>query len=600
MQTNLQRPQRLFAQPVRYEVPAFQRRYVWNQDRQWEPLWNDVENLAESIMEDGQNAQTHFMGAVVLQHVQFPTGTIERRIVVDGQQRLTTLQLLIDAVQEVLEVRGCSDPAKRLSALVDNRQEFRDGDEDNAFKVWPTAVDRAAFRHAMSADLPGAEHTASRIVQAHDYFKRQVEQWLDKVGNEDGEGARGAALALEEAVRMKLELVVIDLGNSDDPHVIFQTLNARGTPLFQSDMVKNKILYDAKIETSDDDSDQSPEERRLWPFDDDWWAKDVGRGLQRRPRIDVFLNHWLTLRNRSETKPYDEFRIFEKYKDARMEDGETVFDIATDIGNLGRIYRDVEELRRKNIASFLERRNVMNVGVVTPLVLWLLSSDLPRQILANCVLAIESFLVRRVVCGYSARSYGALLVGLISRLDQSPMETADRIVVSYLADQTAQAGRWPGDQELRERFITTPLYQWLTRGRLRMVLVGIEEHLHTPKAERQNVPKDLQVEHIMPQAWRQNWTLGDGAGDDEAARRDRMVHTIGNLTLVNGRLNSSLSNAAWDSKRNTLANHSVMFMNKLLVNDGPKIWDEQAIEKRATWLHERAVEVWPHANGFDA
>ena len=78
MQTNLQRPQRLFAQPVRYEVPAFQRRYVWNQDRQWEPLWNDVENLAESIMEDGRNAQAHFMGAVVLQHVRFPTGTIER------------------------------------------------------------------------------------------------------------------------------------------------------------------------------------------------------------------------------------------------------------------------------------------------------------------------------------------------------------------------------------------------------------------------------------------------------------------------------------------------------------------------------------------
>ena len=472
MQTNLQRPQRLFAQPVRYEVPAFQRRYVWNQDRQWEPLWTDVEDLAESIMEHGRTAQAHFMGAVVLQHVEFPTGTIERRIVVDGQQRLTTLQLIIDAVQEVLEVRGFSDPAKRLSALVDNRKEFRDGDDDNAFKVWPTAVDRAAFRHAMSNDLPGAKYAASRIVQAHDYFKGQVERWLDKSGNEDGESTRRAASALEEAVRMKLELVVIDLGDSDDPHVIFQTLNARGTPLLQSDMVKNKILYDAKIGSSDDDSDPSPEERRFWPFDDDWWAKEVGRGLQRRPRIDVFLNNWLTLRNRSETKPYDEFRVFEKYEDARTEDGQTVFEIATDIGNLGRIYRDVEELRRDSIASFLERRNVMNVGVVTPLVLWLLSSDLPRPTLANCVRAIESFLVRRVVCGYSARSYGALLVGLIARLDKSPVEAADRIVVSYLADQTAQAGRWPGDQELCERFITAPLYQWLTRGRLRMVLVG--------------------------------------------------------------------------------------------------------------------------------
>ena len=269
METNLHVPQRLFTQPVQYKVPDYQ-------DRQWEPLWNDVENLAELIIENDRTVAPHFMGAVVLQHVQFPTGTIERRIVVDGQQRLITLQLLIDAIQKVLFVRVYLDPARRLSALVDNREEFRDGDETNAFKVWPTAVDREAFRHAMNTDLPGDEYTASRIVQAHDYFKGQVEQWLDKAGNEDREGAHRAAAALEKVVRAKLELVVIDLGASDDPHVIFQTLNARGTPLLQSDMVKNKILYDAKIESRDDDSHQSPEERQLWPFADDWWPTKSG------------------------------------------------------------------------------------------------------------------------------------------------------------------------------------------------------------------------------------------------------------------------------------------------------------------------------------
>lgn len=170
----------------------------------------------------------------------------ERRIVVDGQQRLTTLQLLIDAVQEVLEDQGHSSPALRLSALVDNRPEFRDGDDDNAFKVWPTTVDRTAFRHAMSNDLSGAKHAGSRVVQAHDYFKGQVGQWLNKAGDEAGERAR-AASALEEAVRTRLELVVIDLDDFDDPHMIFETLNARGTPLLQSDMVKNKVLHDAKI-----------------------------------------------------------------------------------------------------------------------------------------------------------------------------------------------------------------------------------------------------------------------------------------------------------------------------------------------------------------
>ena len=598
MQTNLRHPQQLFAQPIRYEVPDFQRRYVWKQDEQWEPLWDDVADLAQSQMEDGSEA--HFMGAVVLQPARFDTGAPERRIVVDGQQRLTTLQLLIDAVQEVLAVRGFSGPARRLAALVENQDAFLDGDKDKAFKVWPTAVDRDAFRSAMQNDLSAAEHAASRIVQAHDYFKGQAGQWLDTFDDQAGERAE-AAKALEEALRTKLELVVIDLGGSDDPHMIFETLNARGTPLLQSDMVKNRILYDAKIKRSNDDDDRSPEEQQLWPFDDDWWNKEVGRGLQRRPRIDVFLNHWLTLRNRSETKPYKEFRVFGDYANARSRERETVLDIAKDIGTLGRLYRDVEELRRESIASFLERRNAMNVGVVTPLVLWLLSSDVPQATLANCVRAVESFLVRRVVCGYSARSYGQLFVGLLAKLATSQVETADGIVVSYLAEPTTQAGRWPDDQELRDRFVTAPLYQWLTPRRLRMVLTGIEEHLRTPMAESQDAPRDLHIEHIMPQAWHEHWPLPLDADAGEAtANRNRAVHAIGNLTLANGRLNPSLSNAPWNRKREALADHSVMFLNKRLVNDGPDTWDEQAIEDRAKWLHERAVEVWPHADGFDA
>ena len=604
MQTNLRHPQQLFAHPIRYEVPDFQRRYVWKQDEQWEPLWDDVADLAQSLMEDGSEA--HFLGAVVLQPAAFPTGGPERRIVVDGQQRLTTLQLLIDAVQEVLADRGHSGPAMRLSALVENPAAFQDGDQDNTFKVWPTAVDRAAFRHAMHNDLSTTEHSASRIVQAHDYFKEQVGQWLDGFGD-PAEARVRAARALEEALRTKLELVVIDLGGSDDAHMIFETLNARGTPLLQSDMVKNRILYDARIKRSDDDDDRSGDEQQLWPFDDEWWNKEVGRGLQRRPRIDVFLNHWLTLRNRSETKPYNEFRVFGDYADARSGAAdarpreETVRDIAKDIGELGQIYRDVEELRRESIASFLERRNAMNVGVVTPLVLWLLSSNVPQATLANCVRAVESFLVRRVVCGYGARSYGGLFVGLLAKLATSSVETADGIVVSYLAEQTTQAGRWPDDQELRERFVTAPLYRILTQRRLRMMLTGIEERLRTPKAESPEAPRDLHIEHIMPQAWYgEHWALPAGAERVEAtANRNRAVHTIGNLTLVNKRLNSSLSNAPWIEKREALADHSVMFLSKRLVHDGPEIWDEHAIEARAKWLHARAVEVWPHADGFN-
>ncbi len=315
------------------------------------------------------------------------------------------------------------------------------------------------------------------------------------------------------------------------------------------------------------------------------------QGDVRRRHLDRPVAVWLPLASNGE------FRAFEGYSAARVSGGETIRDVARDLG-AGSIYRDVEEVRRADIARFLERRNVMNVGVVTPLLLWLLCKNLAPARLANCLAALESFLVRRVVCGYGARSYGELFVGLIRKLAEASAGDADRIVVSYLCEQTAQATLWSGDEELRERFVAVPVYQHLTRGRLRMVLEGIEEALRTNKAESGQVPGNLHIEHVMPQTWHPNWPLPAEAAEDEeaVADRDRAIPTIGNLTLVNGRLNSSLSNAPWDRKRETLADHSVLFLNMRLVNKGPKIWDEAAIEKRAKSLHKRAVRIWPHAS----
>ena len=117
-------------------------------------------------------------------------------------------------------------------------------------------------------------------------------------------------------------------------------------------------------------------------------------------------------------KPYDEFSAFKKYVDTRRKRGDTIGKVAADMGEIGRIYREIEEFRRTDVAKFLKRRNVMNVGVVTPLLLWLLSAeaDLRDATLKNCVRALESFLVRRIVCGYHAGSYGRLFVPLIAKL----------------------------------------------------------------------------------------------------------------------------------------------------------------------------------------
>ena len=122
----------------------------------------------------GMQQQTHFLGAVVLQQTQNMTGQLESRLVVDGQQRLTTLQLLVDAIQEVYEQQGLQTAAERLADMVLNYERYRGGDPDRAFKVWPTAADQEAFRHAMSNELPSDEfkdskhRTSPRIFQNTD------------------------------------------------------------------------------------------------------------------------------------------------------------------------------------------------------------------------------------------------------------------------------------------------------------------------------------------------------------------------------------------------------------------------------------------------
>lgn len=371
MDVNIVNLQKLFASPVRYEIPLFQRPYIWNQERQWDSLWEDVQNTAEHYLEkQGSQPMTHFLGAVVLQQQHVPTPMLMTRLVVDGQQRLTTLQLLLDAVQEVFERRGIDTAAKRLELLVLNHEAFRGDNDDHAFKVWPTMADQAAFRNTMHNDLSSEESKESLIVRAHEFFKLQVRQWLDK-NSEENESR--AAEALEQTVSSLLELVVIDLDQSDDPHVIFETLNARGTPLLQSDLIKNMVLFEAEKTGA---TSNSEEVARLWGFNDDWWRREIRQGRLYRPRIDVFLNYWLVMRTRDEVTANDVFSVFRRYYGDK---DEPIENIADDIGNTGKSYRMLEEASDPDMATFLYRWGVMQAGAMTPVLLWLLSSEVPEE-----------------------------------------------------------------------------------------------------------------------------------------------------------------------------------------------------------------------------
>ncbi|MBI1886384.1 MAG: DUF262 domain-containing protein [Chloroflexi bacterium] len=592
----------LFQKDVRYIIPTFQRPYVWNQEDQWEPLWNDVRNIAEEYLEQlerlgedkrplaEENAGTHFMGAVVLQQQATATADLETRHVIDGQQRLATLQLLLDAAQEVLEQDGWPKEAKQLRKLVVNDEFFAESDPDHTFKVWPTLVDQQAFRCAMSNELVVAGFEHSLIVQAHEFFKLQIRQWL----GERSEFADRRAEALVTALMGLLNMVVIDLQSTDDANIIFETLNARGTPLLDSDLIKNSILHmAAQVGLNGDEV-----YHRYWQaFDQEWWRTEVRQGRLVRPRIDIYLNYWLTMRTADEIQSTHFFPRFRRY--AEDSDGR-ITDVVADIKQIGDAFRDLNSIDDWSLeGSFLYRWRVMDAGVTTPVILWLFSNryQLSEGRLHRALQAIESYLVRRMICRMTTKDYNKLFLELMRQLNVTGPEATDDVIEPFLASQTADARFWPTDGQVREAFLSLPVYQLLTRGRLRIILEGLEDALRSPKTEEEHVKRGvLTIEHVMPQAWREHWPLGSLDQQDEleaAQQRNRLLHTIGNLTLVNDKLNPALSNGPWAVKREELAKHSVLHLNKALLSSGSGVWDESAIRERGSQLADRFAKAWP-------
>ncbi len=589
MHTDILTPKDLFQKEVRYTIPPFQRPYVWSQDDQWEPLWEDVRNVAENYLEElersdndvivaEQRTSPHFLGAVVLKQVPTAAKDIDQREVIDGQQRVTTLQLLLDAIQLICEESDLSSvksAGMRLSRLVSNDERFIAEEKHHIFKLWPTRSDREAFRHAMDNGMASNDFEESLIVQAHEFFQLQIRKWLD----DEGGTIEHKIDALEAAATTMLQMVVIDLGPQDDPNLIFETLNARGTPLEQSDLIKNFVL---SLER-DTDGD-------TWgTLDDRWWRTEVRQGRLFRPRLDMLLNYWLAMSTSSEVSPSRVFDVFRAYVNDR--DLTVVMaEIERDMAN----YRDFETTNGRDAEEkvFYYRVGVMQVGVITPVLLQLLSTEpRPRQ---RAFDALESFLVRRMVCRQTTKDYNRLTLELASRLRESGLDNADNVTIEFLKEQTANAREWPSNGDVAQALATSPLYRLLTRGRLRLVLEGVESHLRSSgKSEDPGAPKNLTIEHLMPVGWRnEEWPLPPGA-DVEAAvyQRNTLIHTIGNLTLTTNKLNSSMSNASWEHKRNELQGHTTLLLNNELTSTSS--WKEESIQDRSRRLADLVSRVWP-------
>lgn len=589
----------IFDPSLRLVVPLFQRPYVWEQEANWLPLWESIRDVAERRLNN--NPRPHFLGAVVLDQLKTSTGDIDTRQIIDGQQRMTTFQLVLAALRDRCKAAGDDRYFKAFAKLTTNEIPLSD-EPDDVFKIWPTNADRNSFRGVLMAGSPDkvradfklkkkatSSSHANLIPYAYLYFYDTLSEWL---GPSTEPAFTERLKVLFQTIKDDMQVVVIDLDDNDEAQVIFETLNALGTPLLPADLIKNFLFQSPDLKT---ENIEGLYEKYWKPFDQGsaFWREEVRQGRLKRPRIDLFLQHYLTLMKGDEVPST---HLFAEFRDlARQRPTITAKDHLQSIHSYGAIFQtflsgftpDSPEGR------FFYRLYELDTTTVFPVLLEVFKraggvpSDEVRLVLCD----LESFLVRRMICGLTTKAYNVLMRSLIQQLQGKDTFSA-KAVREFLLSQDAESTRWPTDEEFEKSWLNRPLYAALTRARVRIVLEALELAMYTGMTEKITIDAKLTIEHVLPQEWEAHWPLPSGVSVDEATkRRDLLLHTIGNLTLVTDKLNPAMSNGPWSSKKAALAEHCSLALNRKLTAQSD--WREAAIDARSRELFVLAKKIWP-------
>lgn len=611
MDTQVRTPQQIFMQPQRLLVPLFQRPYVWNQENQWMPLWQDLERVANRLLSNPDQQQPHFLGAVVFQQIQNPTGNLQQRTVIDGQQRLTTLQILLDSLHAEINSVGESDASKRLELLIRNPKEYCDHSEDQ-FKVWPTNKDRQAFNEVMAMDSSAAHQSLknkdSKLALAHQFFSEQFRQWLNEGGVEE---IPARVKAMERTTRELLQIVVIDLTASENAQEIFETLNARGSQLTAADLIKNFVFQRLLEQGADIESSYSNHWKQ---FETGFWEQEISVGRVKAPRSSIFLNHWLICQTTEEIVSREVFSRFKSFADYDVKPM-TMPELLARIHAASIKYKefidkgDVLEGAIDRIGLFLYRTKAMEMEVVKPVLLAIFDRD-QDQIDLNDINAsleiIESWLIRRMLVRATTKAYNKIMTEMIKVIQKTPKGQLSAALRTFLSNQTSDSSYWPDDKEVRGELSNLIVYKKIGRGRLRMVLEAIEDYRRGWIGDQISMSGvrvrrgTYAIEHLMPQSWDRHWPLTNGY--TEQNRNDR-IHKLGNLTLLSSKLNSSVSNGPWgseDGKRAGLLQRDVLFLNRSVTDEAGLVWDEQKIDSRTEDLINDILAIWPVPPGHQS
>lgn len=626
MQANPRQLLAIFEQTLRYVVPIFQRHYVWTADEQWQPLWEDILEKFTVRTAKGK-PPPHFLGAVILDSVKkASTRETTRFVVIDGQQRITTTQLLLAALRDFSAKTGHTTIAAAVGRhLLNPDPDLMERPEEEKFKLWPTQFNRKVFCDILNAgSIQKAEELyplvrlkykrrpepRDRLVEAYVYFYGRIAELCNS--HELMHSQEDRLLELYGVLREDFSIVEIVLGEQDDSQDIFNSLNAHGKPLAQSDLLRSFIFMRAEKSSENRDALYSEYWRM---FEDAFWDIPVRRGNLWSSRLDVITRVFLSVKL---GEPIDVRKVHVAYKQW-IEHSKPYASVEAELQQFaayGKRYRYLLEPPGNDFASgFARRLQIWDVSTVYPLVLYLFEeSGLREEQIGACFDALESFVVRRLICKKDNKEYNKYFVELVSALRKAG--PSPEALISLLFQGAGSTREWPTDAEFESCWCTSELYNVLSSAQITTILKLIDDRLRTNKSELVSVPS-ASVEHIMPQEWSFGYPLNgrtvskEMSGNryfpsDEAARadwqglresvraRNKAIHCIGNLTLVTQPLNSSMRNAAFSEKKQALRN-SVLLLNRHF--ESLECWDEQTMDRRAKELFRIALGFWSRPGG---
>ncbi len=541
------------SQEKQFVIPIYQRMYSWKKE-QCEQLWDDIIKIGGNDKANG-----HFIGSIL--YVLDDNTHSSPLLIIDGQQRLTTITLLLIALRNHL-----SDEVEILEKFsrkeIENRYLINsDKDGDKKFRLILSESDKDTLLSLIDENKRKPSEPSVKIVENFELFEKWISENTDKLET--------IFKGLE-----KLMIVWIALKKEkDDPQLIFESMNSKGIELTQADLIRNYIIMETEVGKQED-------------FYNQYWRAMEENFKQNETLFNRFVRHYLTIK--TGTIP-NEKRVYEAFKSYQQERGIETEVLLQDLQKYCGYFCQIAFKKEadKDLNKALSFLVDLEMDVVYPLLLELYSdySDgvLSRQDFIPIIDLTESYIFRRAVCGLGSNGLNKIFLSFTKKINKD--QYLESIEAHFLSLEKT-TGKFPNDFEFKDSFITKELYDkkkpWKTKNFLeRLEKFDTEEPVDTEKCE---------VEHIMPQTLTEEWKRD--LGENFQAIHDKYLHTIGNLTLTG--YNQEYSNKSFQKKRGMEKGfkQSPLRLNQSLRK--LEVFGEKEIEKRANDLADWALKIWTY------